>query len=209
MAPTYDHTSRYANHNARLYLRIAATITLFIALILDSIAAGTCNRRRPFYYEDEYLHCTSATGLSAASVALVWNIAEFITVKVNKKGIHPGAHIAIDLCLVAWLATAATFDLATNVGEVNSINKPMAAAGGFESFAGLLHFILFVLACVGVHKWIQYSPKEASRLVRVLRKMEAKTVEAPPMPPVGPVKLIRLPDSDAGLPRMLVFYVTE
>lgn len=56
---------------------------------------------------------------------------------MNKKGIHPGAHIAIDLCIVAWLATAAAFDLGYNVGyEVYDPNRVMAAAGGFESFAG-------------------------------------------------------------------------
>jgi hypothetical protein len=69
--------------------------------------------------------------------------------------------------------------------------------------------MLFVMACIGVHKWLQCSPKEASRLVRELRKMEARTLGIPPMPPVGPVKSIRLPDSDAGLCRTLVFYVTE
>lgn len=65
------------------------------------------------------------------------------------------------------------------------------------------------MACIGVHKWLQCSPKESSRLVQQLRKMEGRTVGQPSMPAVGPVKLIRLPDSDAGLPRMLVFYVTE
>jgi hypothetical protein len=73
----------------------------------------------------------------------------------------------------------------------------------------LLQFALFVLACICVHKWLQSSPKESSRLVQVLRRREGRTVSMPPMHPVGPVKLLRLPDSDAGLPRTLVFYVTE
>jgi hypothetical protein len=34
---------------------------------------------------------------------MVWNIAEFITLCVNHKGIHPGAHIALDLILFGLL----------------------------------------------------------------------------------------------------------
>ena len=31
---------------------------------------------------------------------MVWNIAEFITFCVNKRGAHPGVHVAMDL--IAW-----------------------------------------------------------------------------------------------------------
>jgi hypothetical protein len=65
----------------------------------------------------------------------LWNAAEFITVRVNKKGIHPGAHIAIDFCLMAYLATAAGFDLGLGLGYGYRLNGPMAAAGGFEMVA--------------------------------------------------------------------------
>jgi hypothetical protein len=41
---------------------------------------------------------------------MVWNIAEFITLCVNRRGIHPGAHIAMDLLIGAGLVIAGTVD---------------------------------------------------------------------------------------------------
>jgi hypothetical protein len=39
---------------------------------------------------------------------MIWNIAEFITLCINRKGIHPGVHIGLDLVLfVALLGNAA------------------------------------------------------------------------------------------------------
>lgn len=32
---------------------------------------------------------------------MLWNIAEFITYCVNKRGAHPGVHVGLDL--VAWI----------------------------------------------------------------------------------------------------------
>jgi hypothetical protein len=33
----------------------------------------------------------------------LWNIAEFITLHLNKKGIHPGGHIALDFLIFGAL----------------------------------------------------------------------------------------------------------
>jgi hypothetical protein len=51
-----------------------------------------------------------------------------------------GAHIAIDLCLVAWLATASSFDITFNISYYYytsglRANTSMVAAGGLESAA--------------------------------------------------------------------------
>jgi hypothetical protein len=43
---------------------------------------------------------------------MIWNIAEFITLCVNKKGIHPGAHIALDLILFGLLVGPASIIIA-------------------------------------------------------------------------------------------------
>ena len=49
---------------------------------------------------DTFLQC---------GAAIIWDIAEFITLCANKKGIHPGAHIALDFLLFAALITGAVF----------------------------------------------------------------------------------------------------
>jgi hypothetical protein len=42
---------------------------------------------------------------------LIWNVAELITLCVNKKGIHPGAHIALDFLLFAGLLPSGVLDV--------------------------------------------------------------------------------------------------
>lgn len=91
--------------------------------------------------------------------------------------LYLGADIAIDLCLTAWLITSATFDIAFNVcyyayPSSPKSNIPMLAAGCLEAVAALLHFILFVLACVSVHKW----RKESERVLKDLEKMGGRQV---------------------------------
>jgi hypothetical protein len=49
--------------------------------------------------------------LLQCGVALIWDTAEFITLCANKKGIHPGAHIALDFLLFAALITGSAFDI--------------------------------------------------------------------------------------------------
>jgi hypothetical protein len=43
---------------------------------------------------------------------MVWNIAEFITHCINKRGINPGAHVGLDLLLGLGLITNAVFNFA-------------------------------------------------------------------------------------------------
>jgi hypothetical protein len=60
---------------------------------------------------------------------VIWNISEFITLCVNRRGIHPGAHIGIDFLISGGLVTAGTFDIIFFV--------PLEiAAGSFEIIAG-------------------------------------------------------------------------
>jgi hypothetical protein len=61
---------------------------------------------------------------------MIWNIAEFITLCVNRKGIHPGAHIGLDLIL-SWAlfsAAAISFYNIGQVGENALLGKYTAAA---------------------------------------------------------------------------------
>lgn len=62
--------------------------------------------------------------------AIIWNIAEFITLCVNRKGIHPGAHIGLDLIL-SWAllsAAAISFYNIGHFGENAFLGKYTAAA---------------------------------------------------------------------------------
>jgi len=62
--------------------------------------------------------------------AMVWNIAEFITLCVNRKGIHPGAHIGLDNLLFWALLSAAaiSFYNIAQSGESPALGKYTAAA---------------------------------------------------------------------------------
>ena len=62
--------------------------------------------------------------------AIIWNIAEFITLCVNRKGIHPGAHIGLDLILSCALFSIAAISFygIVQFGESASLGKYTAAA---------------------------------------------------------------------------------
>ena len=46
-------------------------------------------------------------------MALIWNVSEFITLYVNRKGIHPGAHITLDFLLWGALSGSGITDFLT------------------------------------------------------------------------------------------------
>jgi hypothetical protein len=66
----------------------------------------------------------------------MWNVAEFITHCVNKRGIHPGAHIALDFLLFSFLSTASGLDITVGSSLEASQRRPMFVAGIFEVVAG-------------------------------------------------------------------------
>ena len=61
---------------------------------------------------------------------MIWNIAEFITLCVNRRGIHPGAHIALDL-LLSWAlfgSIGVSFYAVATLSAGASMGKYTAAA---------------------------------------------------------------------------------
>lgn len=64
---------------------------------------------------------------------MVWNIAEFITYCVNKRGAHPGVHVALDLVIFLALLLGGIIAVAVFVGPVNS--SLGIAAGSLELVA--------------------------------------------------------------------------
>jgi hypothetical protein len=67
---------------------------------------------------------------------VLWNIVEFITLCANKKGIHPGAHIALDFLLFATLVGGATLVVIVSVPDYGLTSSyflpadPLALAAG-------------------------------------------------------------------------------
>lgn len=61
---------------------------------------------------------------------MIWNIAEFITLCINRKGIDPGVHVALDLILsLALISNAAiSFYDISQVGENPALSEYTAAA---------------------------------------------------------------------------------
>jgi len=77
------------------------------------------------------------TNIHQAVVAMLWNVAEFITLCINRKGIHPGAHIGLDLLLSAALISAGgiSFYSISLYGESPALGRYTAAAV-FVTLAG-------------------------------------------------------------------------
>jgi hypothetical protein len=80
-------------------------------------------------------------------IALFWNIAEFITLRINKKGIHPGAHIALDFLIFGVLIASIGVDLIGYSGLFGLPGFPFGV-GAVEGLVGYvwiswtLHFQL-------------------------------------------------------------------
>jgi hypothetical protein len=70
------------------------------------------------------------TNIQQAIVALIWNIIEFITICINRKGIHPGAHIGLDILLSAALLSTGgiSFYIIALVGGSSVLGRYTTAA---------------------------------------------------------------------------------
>lgn len=65
---------------------------------------------------------------------IAYNFADMITTRFNKRGFHPGVHVALDLIICGALAFSTTFDL--YAGFSDRAIAPSAAAGVIESAVG-------------------------------------------------------------------------
>jgi hypothetical protein len=70
------------------------------------------------------------TNIRQAIAALIWNAIEFITLCINRKGIHPGAHIGLDLLLSGALLSAGgiSFYAVSLIGTSPALGRYTAAA---------------------------------------------------------------------------------
>jgi len=112
---------------------------------------------------------------------------------VNGKGIHPGAHIALDFLISTGLIIAGTFDIIFFV--------PLEiAAGALEILAGTMHLALFIMACIAVHRWRRLRYPQTAQVIYVQQPPLQQPMMVPipqngslPPPPPGMAYLVPIP----------------
>jgi hypothetical protein len=116
----------YALHWWRIGIRIPATLFVAIALILSIVVGSNCHNRDGF---DDYLDCYPWLTFPFIILALVWDAAEYITLCVNKKGIHPGAHIALNFIVFAGLISGGPIDIIVGLDEYDYSHPALGGEG--------------------------------------------------------------------------------
>ncbi|RVX66403.1 hypothetical protein B0A52_09633 [Exophiala mesophila] len=81
------------------------------------------------------------------SVSLVWNTAELLVRYKKSHGIHPGAHVALDLILCLGTFCAGLLQILINHWDGRAV-----AAGCLKFPLSLVHLVLLVYACKDTHQ---------------------------------------------------------
>ncbi|OIW28233.1 hypothetical protein CONLIGDRAFT_370266 [Coniochaeta ligniaria NRRL 30616] len=180
-------------HIAKIVLG-SASLVVSIVIWAISIVLLARYTSYDYNYDSWEITFEAAFALAAAGIAVIWQAAEFITVWASKtnRGIHPGANVALHLIIwlvailgVGFLATFVAYDV-ENLDEIrndsdssrysysyyNALDADSLAALlgleeallAFMSLLFLLHFVLFVRACVETH---QYNNHPVTRTVYV------------------------------------------
>ncbi|KAK3955758.1 hypothetical protein QBC32DRAFT_367427 [Pseudoneurospora amorphoporcata] len=115
---------------------------------------------------------------SAAGLAILWTVAELLTVYFSKerRGIHPGAHVGVQLIIVLVASLGAgiggVFAVAfmkhydeDEIEILNLLSDLMRTLFAFSIILWIIHFFLFVRACVETH--IVNSTNKARRITYV------------------------------------------
>ncbi|KAK4084763.1 hypothetical protein VFPFJ_08405 [Purpureocillium lilacinum] len=138
----------------KLGLRITAAVLWMIALILLAKPASTGN------YLPIIMLC------APAGASFLWDVAESICLLVrnNRRGIHPGACVGVDLILllasiivivitgVLWTAWT-NEEYPTDQKEADEVRSFTTGALVLGGFATIIRFCLFVMACIETHKY--------------------------------------------------------
>lgn len=139
-------------------------------MVLDIIIIIVASRYLTVYVERSFANFYNFVFcLAPAGFSIGWQLAEFITLGVRKdRGIYPGAHVGIHLCV--WLAFMlaiinASFETYAinygksrsrhyyyDVGKLNVEYSFQVASLALAVFLLILHFVLFVRACVETHR---------------------------------------------------------
>lgn len=146
---------------------------------------------------------------------MIWNIAEFITFCVNRRGAHPGVHVGLDLvmwCSLLAGGVVAVFQWSYGYGYHDDDSGLGTAGAALEllswyvplfrspcalyksvksdhhpSSAG--HFTLFILACIATHKRRMLFKRHILALQTQLAARQSVSYASPPtamLPPAPP-----------------------
>jgi len=163
----------YPLHLTRAILRSISTFFLFLAFCLFIADGASCVRVvngfntsiGDGFYEDPAQNCWydplfgDVRPIVIIIIAVIWNVVEFITLCINRRGIHPGAHVGIDLILSWALFSVAgvSFWIISTALNNDYLGKYIAASV-FTILAALVQFVLFILDAIAVHKWRRSRP---------------------------------------------------
>ncbi|KAF2817290.1 uncharacterized protein BDZ99DRAFT_12933 [Mytilinidion resinicola] len=153
------------------------------------------------------------------AAAVAWEIADLITYCVNKRGIHPGAHVGVELvlwlamiiCTVFWGINGAFWDTYDYITSSYSFahNGIAIAAVITEALSTIFHFTLFVWACVDTDRRRKMRYAEMAAMANQARmSMAAATIGGntpynyPPPPPGMAYQLVSAPRPNGQQPQV-------
>ncbi|KAF2095447.1 hypothetical protein NA57DRAFT_79172 [Rhizodiscina lignyota] len=186
-AALQQQPDRYAEQVWKLSLRVFATTTSIAAIALAVIVVINWEDNDDIledytseYYADDWTDAGAYTGLGFASLAIAWNVSEFITLcvrSVRRGGIHPGSHVALDLIL--WMGF-----LASGLTEILIDFWTGASLGlcGILYVDAILHFTLFVWACIDTRRRNELSRTQSLALAMQIteqQQLQARTSMIP------------------------------
>ncbi|KIX05181.1 uncharacterized protein Z518_06053 [Rhinocladiella mackenziei CBS 650.93] len=121
------------------FVTLLVTIIAFGLQIKVAVDSGRDNYSEVWYSPESF----AFLGLS-----FIWNIADLATRFSRQHGVHPGAHVGLDLIIWIGLFSSAVIQLLINAWYSYAV-----AAGTLKIVCCILHIILFVWACVACHQW--------------------------------------------------------
>ena len=171
----------YPPHNPwKICTRLVATGLVMISLIFIIVSITGNNHK--YIYEDSIWF--SPEGFTFGGIAILWNITEIFVVSLKRRrnrlapastftdcnGIHPGAHVGIDLLNWMGLAAAGLYKAMFNYWDALSV-----AGGSLMALAAILTFILFVWDCVDVDR--RRRMREVEMIAKAVRKVREEEGE--------------------------------
>jgi hypothetical protein len=152
---------RQEEQRGKIIFRSLVILFAIIGLILQSLVAVQSTRSQRggyyYYYDNVWFSPESFTFVSSShknrlakanddgskfGISLIWCTAELITMRINKRGIHPGALVGVDLILWMGFLGAGLTEILINIW-----NKTSVAAGALGLtcrcvFRALFHAVL-------------------------------------------------------------------
>jgi len=131
---------------AKVTLHAISLVLAFITIILGGVSAGVSTGSRMWAY-------TTPTGLACAA----WDISEFVVLRCRRqtaqRGIHPGAHVGVELCL--WIVAGAMAAMGLiepghrSVTTTYTSGDVVVQSSTYEDFRGVDVACITLLLCLG------------------------------------------------------------